>query len=77
MQSLGRTLGTVALFPFWLLGRTLGLLSAGLSSSAHWIWDAFNDGLGAGKPAKTTNSEPLLAAVVAWLVVLTYLQVWG
>ncbi len=48
------------LSPFWLIGRAVAAFG--------WIWAAFLDGLGAGKD---DDADPVLGAVLIWLVGLT------
>ncbi len=71
MQNAGRTLGSIALGPFWLIGRIISLFGL----AALWIWQAFLDGLGAGEEDRDNSLDALF---LIWLAAVTvYLIVWG
>ena len=57
-------LASVALFPFWLIGRTF----AALTLISMWVWQAFLNGLSKGDVADSTGLESLL---LIWVTVLT------
>ena len=65
LSTTGRTLGSLALGPFWLLGRAhrAALSTIGL------IGDAFRDGSGDEKA--TSNISIGFALLVVWSVILT------
>ena len=57
-------LASVALFPFWLIGRTF----AALTLISMWAWQAFLNGLSKGDAADSTGLESLL---LIWITALT------